>query len=664
MTSKQEAKERIAKLCSEITRHDYLYHTKDAPEISDSAYDALLAELRTLEAQYPELVTPESPTQRVGAGPATSFSKVAHEVPQWSFDNVFSAEELGAWDTRVRSGAKEKKVSYVCEHKIDGLKIVLTYKEGKLVRGATRGNGEIGEDITASIRTIRTIPLVLSRPVSLTVMGEAWLSRAELKRINKEREKSEEALFANPRNAAAGSLRQLDSRVTASRNLEAYIYDIGITHGESPETQEAELELLSELGFNVNEHYESVGDVEGILAYYAKWQKRRANLPYDIDGVVIKVSSVALQSLLGYTAKSPRYAVAFKFPAEQVTTVVENIVLQIGRTGVLTPVAHLRPVRVAGSLVSRATLHNEDEIKRLDVRVGDTVILQRAGDVIPDIVQVLPEFRTGKEKPYRFPKKVNLCGGNGSIERIEGTSAWRCVHGGSLPQQIRLFEHFVSKKAFDIEGVGPQVVGALLEAGLVTEFDDLFTLTEGDFLELEGFAEVSAKKAVEAIAQARRIPLARFLVGLSIPHVGEEVARILAEQFETLQKLQKASEDDLARINGIGPIIAGALHGWFTNELHAQLLIRLLRHVTLEKQERAKSQKLSGKTFVMTGTLETLSRDEAEGLVRSLGGTVSSSVSKKTSYVVAGKDPGSKFDSAKKLGVKVITEQEFLKLTK
>lgn len=661
---RKKAEERGEILRREIDRHDHLYHTKDAPEISDSAYDALLAELRSIEAAYPDLVTPESPTQRVGSTPLSGFSKVRHEVPQWSFDNVFSGEELRVWETRVRKLAGNSDISYVCEHKIDGLKVVLTYEKGKLIRAATRGNGEIGEDITTNIRTVRTVPLSLTKPLSITVMGEAWLSRKELLRINTERKKNEEPLFANPRNAAAGSLRQLDPRITASRKLEVYIYDIGNIEGNPPESQEDELEFLDGLGFNVNPYHKEVKDADSILAYYELWQKKRETLPYDVDGVVIKVNNTRLQEKLGYTAKAPRYAIAFKFPAEQVTTVVEDIVLQVGRTGVLTPVAHLRPVHVAGSMVSRATLHNEDEIKRLDVRVGDTVILQRAGDVIPDIVQVLPEFRTGKEKPYRFPKKVALCGGDGSIERVPGEAAWRCVYGGSLPQQVRLFEHFVGKKAFDVEGVGPQVVKALLEGGLISAFDDLFTLTEGDFLELEGFAEMSAKKAVDALTKARKVSLSRLLVGLSIPHVGEEVARVLAEEFETIQKLRRAEEESIARVYGIGPIIAKSLYEWLHDVENEKLLSRLLKHVTVLEEKRAKNNKLSGKTFVMTGTLESLSRDDAEMLVRSLGGTATSSVSKKTSYVVAGSDPGQKVDKARSLGVPVLTEAEFLSIVR
>lgn len=664
MVAPKEAQNRVKRLREEIGRHDHLYHVLDTPEIPDSAYDALLAELREVEAENPDLVSTESPTQRVGSIPRSEFTKVKHSRRQWSFDNVFSKEEFERWDERICGLVDGKEVSYVCEQKIDGLKIILTYEEGKLVRGATRGDGQIGEDVTQNIRTIGSVPLQLHKPLSITVIGEAWLSETELERINEERTKNEEPIFANTRNAAAGSLRQLDSRITASRRLETFIYDIDAIDIERPKTQTEELELLQELGFKVNKNYKKVSSADEVNDYYNTWQKKRENLPFEIDGIVIKVNEIAQQEELGYTAKAPRYAIAFKFPAEQVTTVVEDIVLQVGRTGVLTPVAHLRPVRVAGSVVSRATLHNEDEIKRLDVRIGDTVILQRAGDVIPDIVRVLEEMRTGKEKPFKFPKKVAACGGDGSIERVPGEAAWRCVHGGSLTQQIRLFEHFVSKKALDIEGVGPSVVEALLESGLINTFDELFTLTEGDFLELEGFAAVSAKNAVNAIAQAKKTTLARLLVGLSIPHVGEEVARDLSQYFGSLENLQKASEEKLANIEGIGPVIGDSLKGWFANPINRETLDRLMKHITLEKSAEAISDKLRGKTFVLTGSLQSLTRDEATEMIREKGGSVTSSVSKKTSYVVVGDDPGSKYETAQRLGVRVLTEEQFMAIVK
>lgn len=660
MVISKRVRDRAEKLRIEISRHDRLYHVLDTPEIPDSAYDELLAELRTIESEYPDLVVSESPTQRVGAVPLTGFEKVRHANSQWSFDNVFSPEELQEWDTRVKKLAGLGDVTYVCEHKIDGLKIILTYENGKLIRGATRGDGDVGEDVTQNIRTIRGIPLQLTKPRTVTVIGEAWLSHAELARINEERQSSDKATFANTRNAAAGSIRQLDSRITASRRLECFIYDVDVIDDDNPKTQHEELELLKELGFRTNPYWKQSSGVDEIISYYNKWQKEREKLPYEIDGIVIKVDSISIQKDLGHTAKSPRYAIAFKFPAEQVTTVVEDIVLQVGRTGVLTPVAHLRPVRVSGSVVSRATLHNEDEIKRLDVRVGDTVILQRAGDVIPDIVRVLVDLRDGSEKSYRFPKHVPACGGDGSIERVPGAAAWRCVDGGSLEQRVRLFEHFVSKKAFDIEGVGPQVVSAMLEAGLINTFDDLFTLTEGDVLELEGFAEVSAKNIIGAIGKASGVSLQRLLVGLSIPHVGEEVARIISYKFNTIDRLRSSNIEELGIIDGVGEVIAEAVVAWFANTDNSSMLDRLLGYIKISAPSGEVSSVLRGKTFVLTGSLSSLSRDEAAERIRTLGGSVTNSVSKNTSYVVAGQDPGSKYEKAQALGIQVLTEAEFM----
>jgi DNA ligase (NAD+) len=674
-TVPRDTKERAEKLRGTIHYHIHRYHVLDQPEISDEAYDALVSELVAIEEEYPELKTPDSPTQRIGGEPLASFTKVKHKVRQWSFDNVFSEEEVRVWAERVERRAKEegyRNISYVAEHKIDGLKIILEYEKGVLVQGATRGNGVVGEDITSNIRTIRSIPLRLTKPVDTTIIGEAWLSHGEFARINKEREKKGEPLFANPRNAAAGSLRQLDPAVAAERRLSTFVYDIGqikVADGlTKPRTQAEELDLLSKLGFKVNEHWTHCSSVDDIIAYYRMWGKQRKKLSYEVDGVVVKVNDIRLQEALGYTAKAPRYAVAFKFPAEQVTTIVEDIVLQVGRTGVLTPVAHLTPVRVAGSTVSRATLHNEDEIKRLDVRIGDTVIIQKAGDVIPDIVRVMKELRPSTSsgqaplKKFVWPKKVAACGGSGRIERIPGETAWRCVAKDSLEQQKRRFAYFVSRKALDIDGVGEQITSALLEAGLINTFDDLFTLTEGDFLTLPGFADVSAKNAVSAIQKARHVPLARLLTSISIPHVGEETARILAEHFGTLERIRSASVEDLRSVDGIGDIVAASIAAWFSDREHTAMLKRLLAYLTVEEGEGPREGPLSGKTFVLTGTLGSLSREEAAGKIRAAGGKVANSVSKKTDYVVAGDNPGSKYDKARELGVTVLNEIEFLKL--
>jgi DNA ligase (NAD+) len=666
-------RERIQKLRTLVAHHQRRYHEQDSPEISDEAYDALVRELRELETAHPELKGKDSPSVRIGGAPLAAFTKVRHEVRQWSFDNVFTYEELVAWRERlVRHLQRESDLdpttfSFCLEHKIDGLKIVLTYERGVFVRGATRGDGQVGEDITQNLKTIRSVPLTLKRPVDMIVVGEAWLSHKELARINKERSKQDEPLFANPRNAAAGSLRQLDPAVTASRKLDCFIYDIerigpetdGVT---APSTQCDELALLASLGFSVNPSYEHAQDVAVIEKYYRLWHKKRTRQPFDMDGVVIKVNEGACQRALGYTAAGPRFAVAYKFPAEQVTTMVDDIVLQVGRTGVLTPVAVLTPVRVAGSVVSRATLHNEDQIKRLDVRVGDTVILQKAGDVIPEIVSVLTELRTGKEKPYRFPTKVPSCGGSGAIERTPGEAAWRCVSKDSFEQTARRFHHFVSKKALNIDGLGPQIMDLLLEQGLVSTYADLFTLKEGDLNGLPGFKERAVHNLLAAIDAARTVSLARLVFGLSIQHVGEETARDLARHFRTFVALRAATTDDLAQVEGVGEVVARSLYTWLRDEQHIRELDALLEHVTIEAtpDEAVGARPLDGQTVVVTGTLPTLSREEAEGLVRRAGGKTSGSVSARTSFVVVGKNPGTKAATAASLGVETIDEATFL----
>lgn len=667
------AAERYRKLTELVEYHRRRYHELDQPEIADEAYDSLVQELAALESEHPNLKTGDSVLNRIGGEPLAAFEKVKHEMPQWSFDNVFTEAEFRVWDERVRRFLKKETtldggaLSYCGEHKIDGLKIVLTYKAGKFVLGATRGNGEIGENITQNLRAIESIPLQLTKPVDLIVGGEAWLSHAEFKRINKEREKAEEPLFANPRNAAAGSLRQLDSKITASRKLDAFIYDLEQlevldTDVKVPKTQVEELELLAQLGFKVNPHSLHADTVEDVLSYYESWLKERTAQPYEMDGVVVKVNEVMLQEALGYTGKAPRFAIAFKFPAEQATTVVEDIAFQIGRTGVVTPVASLRPVRVAGSVVSRATLHNEDQIKRLDVRIGDTVILQKAGDVIPEIVRVLVELRVGAEKPFTFPTHVDGCGGDGRIERIPGQAAWRCVERGSFTERLRKFEYFVSRKAFNMDGVGPSTLEALLERGLVESFDDLFTLKQGDLLELPGFKEKSAQNVLDAIEKAKVVSLPQFLVGLSIDQVGEETAYLLSEHFGTLERLEVATLEELDALEGVGDIVAQSIYSWFKDRKNKALLKRILRHVTVREELKKRGGKLAGKTFVITGSLEHLGREEAKEKIRECGGTISESVSKKTDYVLVGTDPGSKFTKAEELGVAVLDETAFLKL--
>ncbi len=671
----RRAKKRHSQLEKLISYHQDLYHRKDSPEISDEAYDALLRELREIEEKYPDLKGASPVSERIGSAPLDEFKKVRHKMHQWSFGNVFSYDELVKWDKKVKryiereSSLDKNNFSYCVENKIDGLKIVLTYKKGIFITGATRGDGEVGEDITQNLKTINTIPLTLKDQIDIIVVGEAWLSHSELKRINKERRKNGETVFANTRNAAAGSLRQLDSHITASRNLDCFIYDIDYINEnkkfKKPKTQIEELNLLKRLGFSVNMDFRHVHSVEDIEKYYKKCIEAREKKDFEIDGVVIKVNEVEYQEVLGYTASAPRYAVAYKFPAEQVTTRVEDIVLQVGRTGVLTPVAVLTPVRVAGSVVSRATLHNEDQIKKLDVRVGDTVILQKAGDVIPEIVSVIKELRTGKEKRYKFPKHVPACGGDGSVERVDGQAVWRCVSKHSYEQMVRKFEHFVSKKTLNIDGLGPQIVAMLLEKGLITTYADLFTLEHGDLVGLEGFKDKAINNLISAIKNTHDVELPRFLFALSIDQVGEETSRDLARNFKTLDKIRKATKGELEKVEGIGPVVAESIYKWFKNSDNIANLDAILKHINVKPYINTNTTDvLKGKTVVITGTLQTLSRNEAEDIVRHAGGRAVSSVSKNTSFVVAGKNAGSKKDKAKSLGIKIINEMEFLDVLK
>ncbi|MEK7095473.1 MAG: NAD-dependent DNA ligase LigA [Patescibacteria group bacterium] len=662
--------DRLQKLKELLEKHRYLYHVLDKPEISDQTYDSLMRELEELEARYPALVTSDSPTQRVGGEPLKEFRKVAHQKQQWSFDDVFDFDELKKWDEKVRnfmekSGVASEKLEYCCELKIDGLKIILTYQDGQLVQAATRGDGTIGEDITHNARTIQSIPLVLSKKIDITAVGEAWIGKDSLKEINRERTKAGELVFANTRNLAAGSVRQLDPKMTAARKLDSFLYDIDTVSGkESLFTQAREIEFLKELGFKTNPYFKVCKSIEEIARFYEEWVKKRHGLDYELDGIVIKVNSIKIQQALGYTAKSPRWGVAYKFPAEQVTTILESIVFQVGRTGVVTPVAHLKPVSVAGSTVSRATLHNEDEIKRLDVRIGDTVILQKAGDVIPDIVSVVKDLRPKNSKPYIFPTHIPACGGDGRIERIPGQAAWRCVSTDSFDQQKRKFYHFVSKKCFDIDGLGPKIIDVLLEQNLIATFDDIFTLKRGDLLALPRFAETSVDNLLGSIEKAKKVTLPRFLASLSIPQVGEETAHDLAENFGSLEIIMEAKYEEIESIHGVGPIVAQASYDWFRVSDNKKLVKNLLRHVEIAKIKQTGNLPLKGKTFVFTGTMPTLDRDTAQEMVRKLGGEVSSSVSVKTSYVVAGENAGSKLEKARELGVTVLDEERFLKLVK
>ncbi|MEJ0053934.1 MAG: NAD-dependent DNA ligase LigA [bacterium] len=667
MGASLKARKRAQKLQETIAQYREAQHLKDESPISPEALDSLKHELAELETRYPELITRDSPTQTIAGGILPELKKVRHTIPQWSLNDVFDEEEFIAFDERVRKGGEKflknaGAPAYCLELKIDGLHIVLTYQKGALVLAATRGDGVVGEDVTHAVRTIASVPKVLARPVDCIVEGEIYMTRSGLKKLNKEREREGEPLFANPRNAAAGSLRQLDSSIAASRPLAAFIYDLAESNDTLPDTQYGELAYLKELGFPVNPHTERARSVDEVLAYWKKWQgKAREKEDYQIDGIAVKVDSRALQEALGYTGKGPRFVVAFKFPAEQVTTVVEDISLQVGRTGVLTPVAHLRPVSVAGSTVARATLHNEDFIQEKDLRIGDTVILQKAGDVIPEVVQVLMELRTGKEKPWKFPTHSSLCAGDGRIERMPGVAAYRCVTPGSFSQQSRKLVHFAGKSALDIDGLGKKTVLLLMEHQLVSEADEFFELTKDELLALPGFEETKAENLLRALRAASRVSLPRFLVGLSIPHVGEETALLISRAFPSLSKLRAASPEALADIPGVGPILAKSVSDWLSDRKNLDLLARLEKHLAIEPPPAAAKGPLSGLSVVLTGSLPSLSRGEAETLIRKAGGTPTGSVSKSTAFVVAGEEAGSKLAKAHKLGVPVLSEAEFMK---
>jgi len=659
MLAPKKVVQRAEALHGLLAHHAHRYYTLDAPEIPDEAYDALYRELRQLEERYPELAREDSVTRRIVGEAVSDLAKVSHAVPQWSFNDAFTEEDLRAFSERVEklSGTSQ---SYDLELKIDGLKIVLTYEKGRLATAVTRGDGSVGEDVTHNVRTIREVPRMLTRSVDIIAEGEVYLTRSGFAALNAARARDGLPLFANPRNAAAGSLRQLDPKVAAERPLGAFMYDLAKTSERLPATQSEELAYLAKLGLPVNPEHEHADTLETVIAYWKKWEgPARATLDYQLDGIVLKVESVAVQERLGYTGKAPRFGLALKFPPEQVQTIVEDINLQVGRTGVLTPVAHVRPVLVAGSTVARATLHNEDFITERDIRIGDTVILQKAGDVIPEIVSVIKELRPRKAKPWRFPETSTLCGGEGRIERVAGAAAHRCVMSGSFEQQVRRLIHFAGKSALDIDGLGSKSVRLLMAHDLVASPDDFFTLTRDELLALPGFEETKAGNLIASIKVATRVSFDRLVVGLSIPHVGEEVAYLLATHFGTIGRLAKAGEPELALLEGIGPIIGGSVHTWFAQLENRALLARLAKRLRIQKVSAPERGPLSGQTVVVTGTLPTLSREEAEARVRAAGGKVAGSVSAKTSFVLAGENPGSKYEKAQVLGISILTERAF-----
>lgn len=667
----EELKQKVNRLRAQIDDLRYRYHVLNDPQVTDAMYEGLMDELRKIENQNPEIITSDSPTQRVAGTPSDKFNKITHTVTQWSFNDAFNEEDIADWQERILKiaekelGTRPQDLDYVCELKIDGLHMVLTYENGLLKTAATRGDGLVGEDVTTNIKTIMSVPLKLKEPISLVAEGEVWMDQDHLKILNIGREKNNEPLFANPRNAAAGTIRQLDPKIVAARKLSLTTYDI--SSGAVPDKQSAELLRLKELGFKTDNHWKVCKNLGEILEFYKKWEKEKHSQPFWIDGVVIKVNQRKYQDLLGFTGKAPRWAIAFKFPAEQATTLVKDIFVQVGRTGALTPVALMDPVKLAGTTVTHATLHNFDEIARLGIKIGDQVVVEKAGDIIPKVVRVLDKMRTGKEKSVKIPDKCPICGG--AVGRGVGGDkvALYCLNKNCYAQQLENIIHFVSKKAFDIDHCGEKIVEQLLNDGLIKDAADIFTLTVGDLEPLDRFAEKSAQNLVDAIDNSKHITLGRFINALGIRNVGEETAEDLAETFGTLNKFMAASLEDLRTINGVGEKVALSITEYFKNKENLDLVTKLLDNgvvIKTQKHQDKTNGKLFGQSFVLTGTLTQLTRDEAKDKIKELGGEVSESVSKKTSAVVVGENPGSKYDKAQKLGVKILNEKEFLSLIK
>ncbi|MDA8145445.1 MAG: NAD-dependent DNA ligase LigA [Thermaerobacter sp.] len=658
----EEARAELARLRQEIRRHDHLYYVLDAPEISDEEYDGLLRRLEELERRFPALVTPDSPTQRVAGQPREGFQTVRHSRVLLSLEDAFNLQELAQFHQRVGRVLAGDETEYLVEPKIDGLTVVLRYRDGLFVQGATRGDGTVGEDVTANLRTVRSIPLHLEEaPPFLEVRGEVFLPRADFARLNEERQREGLPLFANPRNAAAGSLRQLDPRVTAGRPLDIFLYEV--REGAEPPTQAAALEFLERLGLKVNPLRWRCPDLEQVEQVIRDFAPRRDGLPYATDGLVIKVNSLAQQRELGARSRSPRWAIAYKYPAQEATTTVRDIVVQVGRTGALTPTALLDPVRLSGTVVSRATLHNEDQIREKDVRIGDRVVVRKAGEIIPEVVSVVREARTGRERPFVFPDRCPVCGAE--VVREPGEAVARCT-GVSCPAQLReRLLHFGSRGGMDIDGLGPVVVEALLAADLVHDAGDLYFLTREDLLKLPRKAEKSAANLLASIAASRERPLARLLFALGIRHVGERAATVLAARYRSLDALAAAAAEELRQVPEIGPAIAASVSAFFRQEQTRRMLEKLRRagvHLAERGEAPPQAGPLQDKQLVLTGTLRDLPRAAAEELIARAGGRVTSTVTRRTDYLVVGEDPGSKLARARELAVPQLTQEEFLRL--
>jgi len=661
-----EVRARVESLRREIEEHNYRYYVLDAPTISDAEWDALFRELQQLEERYPELVTPDSPTQRVGAAPLAAFASVKHVVPMLSLNNAFSEEDIEAFDRRVREALGVDTVAYYCEPKFDGLAISLRYEHGRLVEGATRGDGYTGEDVTANVRTVKSIPLRLATdrpPAVLEVRGEVLMWRKDFERLNAQQLERGEKTFANPRNAAAGSLRQLDPRITAKRPLRFFAYGVGHVEGwRLPPTQHELIEALAQYGFAVSEYRKVAHGTAGVYAYYNDMRARRDTLPYDIDGVVYKVDSLAQQGELGYVSRAPRFAVAHKYPAEEAQTELLAIEVQVGRTGALTPVARLKPVFVGGVTVTNATLHNEDEVRRKDVWPGDTVVVRRAGDVIPEVVRVAKAGPRRERDRFRMPSQCPVCGS--AVVKLPDEAVARCSGGLFCPaQRKQALLHFASRRAMDIEGLGEKLVNQLVDNGIVRTPPDLYRLGVAKLAALERMGEKSAQNLLEAIERSRRTTLTRFIYALGIRNVGEATAKDLADHFGTLDALMSADEAALLEVRDIGPIVAKSIRQFFDEPHNREVVEQLCAVLTIEAAPRpVKSGAAAGKTFVLTGTLPGMTRDEARALIEAHGGKVAGSVSKKTDYVVAGADPGSKLAKAEELGVPILDEAGLIEL--
>ena len=671
---KKQAKIRINKLIQEIDSLRYRYHVLDDPSISDEVYDSLERELESLEKEYPELKRADSPLQRVGGRPLDKFEKVTHQVRQWSFNDAFEEQDMYDWEERVlkileKELGKRPKLEYTCELKIDGLHVVLNYENGVLVQAATRGDGKIGENVTNNVKTIQSVPLKLKKEIDIIAEGEIWLAEKNLKIINLRRKKEKKPEFANPRNAAAGTIRQLDPKVVAKRGLDCFVYDwSGPLGTEFPNKQSDELKELKKLGFKVNTNYKILKSIEEVIDLWKKSETKKDKQDYWIDGIVIKINDRKYQEILGHVGKAPRWAIAFKFPAEQVTTVVEDIQVQIGRLGTFTPVAHLTPTSLAGSVVKRATLHNIDQINRLGLKIGDSVVIQKAGDIIPEIVSVIEGLRTGKEKEFKMPETCPIC--NSKIQKRNifdkkkvKSADYFCSNEKCYAILLQKIIHFVSKKAFNVDGLGEKIVEQLMQEDLIKDQADIFKLKKEDLEPLERFAEKAADNTIQAINDSKNIDLDKFVYSLGIEGVGEETSILLAKIFKNFEKIKDTTMEVLENIPDIGPVVSKNIVKYFQDPESLELFKKFEENgVSINRNKNTESTVLNNKTFVITGSLQSLTRDEVKATIRKLGGKITSSVSSKTDYVLVGKDPGSKYDKAKKLKVTIISEEEFKKM--